>query len=157
MASFGRKPSLEQKMNKNLQSLNSNESISLSDLLKNANEQLGFPSEGFLVRVRLVAEWLYSQEVLPTRRSSQHYETHHHFAATLILWVDGQLVVDMTRCRSTTYLAGLGSANTAQWLDRLVRKGFLESDSSKHKAENNVSVTPRLLAAIPSFFFEGAA
>jgi hypothetical protein len=144
-------------MNNNPQSLNSNGSVSLSDLLKNANEQLGFPSEGFLARVRLVAEWLYSQEVLPTRRSGQHYASHLHFAATLVLWADAQLLVDTKGCRSTTYLAGLASANTAKWLDRLVRKGFLESDSSKHKAENNVSVTAKLLAAISSFFVEGAA
>jgi hypothetical protein len=144
-------------MNNNPQSLNSNGSVSLSDLLKNASERLALPSEDLLGRARTVTDWLYSQEVLPTRRSGQHYASHLHFAATLVLWADAQLLVDTRGCRSTTYLAGLASANTAKWLDRLVRKGFLESDSSKHKAENNVSVTPRLLAAIPSFFFEGAA
>ncbi len=140
-----------------LQSPNSNDSVSLSDLLTTAYQQLGLPSEDFHARVRLVAQWLYLHEVLPTRRSSQHYETHHHFAATLVLWADAQLVVDTRRCRSTTYLAGLGSAQIASWLDRLVVKGFLESDSSKHKAENKVTVTSKLLAAIPSFTVEGAA
>jgi hypothetical protein len=144
-------------MIKTLQSLNSNGSVSLSDLLKHANEQLGLPSEDLLGRARTVTDWLYQHEVLPTRRSRQHQASHLHFAATLILWADHQFVVETRGCRSTTYLAGLGSANTAQWLDRLVRKGFLESDSSKYKAENNVSVTPRLLAAIPSLIVEGAA
>lgn len=144
-------------MNKNSQSLNSNGSVSLSELLRQANEQLALPSEDLLGRARTVTDWLYSQEVLPTRRSGQHYESHYHFAATLILWADAQLVVETRGCRSTTYLAGLASANTTKWLDRLVRKGFLESDSSKHKAESKVCVTPKLLSLIPSFTVEGAA
>ncbi len=144
-------------MIESLQSLNSNGSVSLSDLLKHANEQLGLPSEALLGRARMVTDWLYSQEVLPTRRSRQHQASHLHFAATLILWADHQLVVETRGCRSTTYLAGLGSAQITVWLDRLVSKGFLESDVSKHKAENKVCVTPKLLSLIPSFTVEGAA
>jgi hypothetical protein len=144
-------------MNESPQSLKSNGSVSLSDLLKNASEQLALPSEDLLGRARMVTDWLYSQEVLPTRRSGQHYASHLHFAATLVLWADAQLLVDTRGCRSTTYLAGLASANTAKWLDRLVRKGFLESDSSKHKAESKVYVTPKLLSLIPSFTVEVAA
>lgn len=36
----------------------------------------------------------------------------------------------------------------AAWLDSLIRKAFLESDSSKFKAEGKVSVTSKLVALV---------
>lgn len=122
--------------------------ISFSQLLTKAERKKKSPNDTFEQRVSRLTEWLYSEEILPTRRACQHYKSHHHFSAALILWADKQFEVSMKGCRSTTHLATIGSSHMAAWLDRLIRKGFLESDSSKFKADGKVSVTSKLVALV---------
>lgn len=123
--------------------------ISFSQLLTKAERKKMSPNDTIEQRVSSLTEWLYSEEILPTRRACQHYKSHHHFSAALILWADKQFEVSMKGCRSTTHLATIGSAQMATWLDRLVRKGFLESDSARYKADGKVRVTQKLMALFP--------
>ncbi len=129
--------------------------IALPDLLTKARQQYAIGDEPFDGRVRQLTDWFYLQEVLPTKRACQHYQSHHHFAAAVILWVDKRYGVNIKGFRSTTYLAALGSAQMALWLDRLVLLGLLESESSRHKAGHNVRATPKLIALVSSLLAGG--
>ena len=77
--------------------------IALPDLLTKARQQYALGDEPFDGRVRQLTDWFYLQEVLPTKRACQHYQSHHHFAAAVILWVDKRYGVNIKGFRSTTY------------------------------------------------------
>lgn len=122
--------------------------VSFSQLLAKAEHQQKSSSDSFEQRVLRLTGQLYLTGVLPTKRACQHYKSHRHFSAALILWADNQFEVSMRGCRSTTHLATIGSSHMAAWLDRLIRKGFLESDSSRFKADGKVSFTSKLVALV---------
>lgn len=122
--------------------------ISFTELLIKAEQTQNKSDKVLEERACRLTDQLYRAGVLPTRRACQHHKSHRHFSAALILWADNQFEVSMMGCRSTTDLATIGSSHMAAWLDSLIRKGFLESDSSKFKADGKISVTSKLVALV---------
>lgn len=128
--------------------------ISFVDLLLEAQLALNKqPSVEAMVlwieRVNRFCSFMYAEQILPTRRSCQHEQSHRQFAAAVLIAADKAYTINFNGCRSTTYMAVVATASMLDFADELVKRKLWSSDVSGHKALNYVKATPKLLAQIP--------
>lgn len=128
--------------------------ISFVDLLTEAEAALGRPDLVFEERVNQTLAYLYSEAILPTRRSCQHERSHRQFTAAVLIAADKDYEIDFHMCRSTTLLAVVASASMVSFADAMVCQKLWESDSAKYKALKKVSGTPKLQKELPQVALE---
>lgn len=127
--------------------------ITFIELLNRAEGySFGFSTEQTLIweeKVNRLAGLLYSEAILPMRRSCQHERSHKLFAQAVLIACQENLTVKTDGCRSTTQLAQLHSASMLTFSDMMIRKGFWASDTSNWKAIGHVTATEKLIALLP--------
>lgn len=132
--------------------------VTFVELLDRAEAySFGFSIEQTLIweeKVNRLAGILYSEGVLPMRRSCQHERSHKQFAQAVLIASQENLTVKMDGCRSTTQMAVLYTASMLTFADMMVRKGFWSSDDSKWKAIGHVVATEKLNALLPVISLE---
>lgn len=92
---------------------------------------------------------LYSEKILPTRRSCQNHRAHRQFTVAVLIAAEEGLTIDFSGCRSTTQLAVLHTASMLSFSDELVKRKFWSSDVVAYKALGLVTSTEKLLKLIP--------
>jgi len=114
--------------------------MNIIELLDVASDRLRQSNQAYDERADIIARILRCEQVLPVRRANLNGYLHKLLGAVVVNAYENNTTIDMSTRRAGVFQERGYTTKIVTWLDKMVKKGLLVSDSKATIAKGRLQI-----------------
>lgn len=114
--------------------------MNIIELLDVASDRLRQSNQAYNERADIIARILRCEQVLPVRRANLNGYLHKLLGAVVVNAYENNTTIDMSTRRAGVFQERGYTTKIVTWLDKMVKKGLLVSDSKATIAKGRLQI-----------------